>query len=192
MPQINLDNLRQSWQSIKIEVDEVKEKNRMLTERIFNNKAKSVRDYVKRRYRVLVVLGVVYSFLMPMLCLNQLQMDLIPTILMSLFFPLSVVINGSVLYMTQKIHPSTMTVKDMLIAFTNLKIHRSRCRVIGYVVVIPVMGMLLYYMKSIDETMGIAGCIGGVIGAIIGIRQDIKITREIRQMRAALAEELED
>ncbi|MDE6267060.1 MAG: hypothetical protein K2M07_06915 [Muribaculaceae bacterium] len=189
---MNLDTLRQSWQSMKIEVDGIKEQNRQLTQRIFNNQAKTVRDYVKRRYRMLVILGVAYSFIMPWLCVRELQMSVLPTVLMSLFFPFSVVINGSVLYMTSRIHPSKMTVKEMLIAFTNLKIHRSRCRIIGYTVAIPVLIALLIYMRFIDEAMFYAGCVGGVIGACIGIYQDVKMSREIRQMRRSLAEELEE
>lgn len=192
MAQMDLENLRQSWQSIRIEVDKVKEQNRDLTQKIFNNQVRSVRDYVKRRYRMLFIIGIAYTFIMPWLCVREFHMTLVPTILFSLFFPFSAVLNGSVLYKTSRIHPSTMTVRQMLIAFTNLKIHRSRCRIIGYLVAIPAMGVLLYYMRQIDEIMFYAGCLGGVIGAIIGIIMDIRVTREINGLRRSLAEELED
>ncbi len=192
MSQIDLDTLRQSWQNLKIEVDRVSEQNRRLTERIFNNQAKSVRDYVMRRYRMLCIIGAVYTPLMPILCDRQLHFGLIPLILISLFFPISVLINGSVLYKCSKIHPTEMTMKEMLIAFTDLKIHRSRCRIFGYILSLPLLVLLLYHMYWIDSSMFYAGCIGGVIGAILGIRMDLKVSREIREMRRSLAEELEE
>ncbi|MDE7407355.1 MAG: hypothetical protein K2M76_02945, partial [Muribaculaceae bacterium] len=164
MSQIDLDTLRQSWQNMKIEVDRVSEQNRRLTERIFSNQAKSVRDYVMRRYRMLCIIGIVYTPLMPLLFSHQLHLDLVSLILITLFFPISVVINGSVLYKCSKIHPAEMTVKEMLIAFTNLKIHRSRCRIFGYILVIPILVLLLYHMYWIDSSMFYAGCLGGVIG----------------------------
>lgn len=85
-----------------------------------------------------------------------------------------------------------MTMKEMLNAFTDLKIHRSRCRIFGYMLSLPLLFLLLYYMYQIEESMYYAGIVGGVIGAAIGIGMDLKVSREIREMRQSLAEELEE
>lgn len=192
MEQMNLENLRRSWQAMQIELEKVKDQNRRLTERIFNNQARSVRSSVIRKYRLLCIIGIIYTPLMPLICIYMLHMDLLPTILMSVFFPLSVVINGSVLFKTMKIHPTEMTLKEMMIAFTNLQIHRSRCRILAYAIAVPILAGLLYYLYETDCAMFIGGAVGGIVGVIVGVNQDLKVSRQIREMRQSLAEELEE
>ncbi|MDE7153666.1 MAG: hypothetical protein K2O00_04375 [Muribaculaceae bacterium] len=191
MAQIDLESLRHSWQNMRIEIDRLSEQNRQMTKRIVNNQAKSVKDSLLRKYRMLCIIGIIYIPIMPYLCERLLHTDLFVTIIMSLFFPCAVVINGLVYFRTRRIDPSAMSMKDMLIAFTNLKILRSRMRITSYILALPVLACLLYYMYGVDESMFIGGCAGGVIGAIIGVRLDLRMSREIRELRRTLAEELE-
>lgn len=190
MAPIDLESLRHSWQNMRIEIDRLSEQNRRLTKRIVNNQAKSVKDSLLRNYRILCIIGIIYTPVMPCICVQLLHTDTFVTVMMSLFFPLAVILNGMVYLKTRAIDPASLSMKEMLITFTNLKILRSRCRVAGYIIALPMLIGMLHYMYLIDNAMFYGGCAGGVIGAIIGIRLDIRMSREIRAMRRSLAEEL--
>ncbi|MEE0978379.1 MAG: hypothetical protein UH625_03125, partial [Muribaculaceae bacterium] len=110
----------------------------------------------------------------------------------SLFFPYTTVVNALVWYRTRQIDPATMNMKDTLVAFTNLKILRNRLRLMNYIVGLPMVATLFYYLYHLAPHAFWGGVIGGVIGGAFGLREDMIISREIRELRKTLAEELSD
>lgn len=51
---------------------------------------------------------------------------------------------------------------------------------------------LFYYLYHLAPHAFWGGVIGGVIGGAFGLREDMIISREIRELRKTLAEELSD
>lgn len=189
---MKIDDLRKSWQSMLIEIERVNELNRELTRKIFDDRVTNVRSKVMHKYAIFTIISIVFIPIMPIECMMIFNFDTIPLILVSLFFPYTTVVNALVWYRTRQIDPATMNMKDTLVAFTNLKILRSRLRLMNYIVGIPMVVTLFYYLYHLAPHAFWGGVIGGVIGGAFGFREDFIISREIRELRKTLAEELSD
>ena len=115
-------------------------------------------------------------------------------ILLSLF-------NMLVIYKIDKIDLSNMTVREAFEANAKVIVQRTRLKLTGIVLAVPVFVYLLYEMWLFDAAQvgdnGIkytflGGCLGGVVGVIAGLRLDRRVRGYLREVQQMLRDELEE
>ncbi len=107
--------------------------------------------------------------------------------------------NCYVIHEINKIDLSMMTVRQAFEANANVIMLRSRLKLAGIILAIPVFAFMLYELWLFDATVigadGIkytflGGCAGGVVGSICGLRMDRRIRGYLREVQQMLRDEL--
>ncbi|MGN1172703.1 MAG: hypothetical protein ACI4SO_02830 [Muribaculaceae bacterium] len=187
---MNLDELKQSWQSIDSELKRIEKLNDDLS-RICQNRNTSLRDELKNKYRALWLLCLLMTVVSVGLIWNEAIMPVMATVLI-FYFAILGVLNYIVYKKFKALNYNDMTVKEMLISVTNIHILRSRYKIVGYCMMTPVIIALLWRFYTVEMAMFYGGCVGGVVGLIAGIITDRKIERQIRELKENLEHELDN
>lgn len=187
---MDLDELKKSWQHIDSELKRIEKLSDDLSN-ICKSRNVSLRDKLVNRYFWLWMLCAVMTVVSVGLIWHEAILPVMATVLI-FYFSILGVLNFVIYKRFKSLDYNYMSVKDMLITVTNTHILRSRFKIVGYCLMIPVLAALLWRFYTIDINMFYGGCGGGVIGLIAGIITDRKIEREIRELKESLKHELDN
>lgn len=177
---------------MELRVEQLEQDNRRLLSRISSDRMMGLRRKLMIRYRGMITLCIfspIWIFLMDNFC----EISQWIKVCYVLFFVLMTLANVWVYMLIHRINHSIMTVKEALIAATNLDIARKRVKIFGYILAIPLLIAMFYAFYEIGRQEIIYGAwIGLVIGTISGLIYERKNRRLIKDLRQTLATELSE
>lgn len=189
---MDIDELKKQWQSMELRVAQLEQDNRRLLSRISSDRTMGLRQKLMNRYRAMVAVCV-FSPVWISLMDNLYDISLWIDVCYTLFFLVMAVANGYVYMFIRRINHSTMSVKDALIAATNLEIMRRRLNILGYVLAIPLLAIMFYAFYEIGKPEIIYGAWTGLaIGCVCGLIYERKNRNLIKDLRQTLAAELSE
>ncbi len=189
---MELDELKQSWHEMKRELDRVETLNKVLTERLSRSKALPFKCRIMNQYKIIVAVSLCMIVFTSILFIDNLIFSRELSGSLVIYFIVLKSLNLYFMSRLRRIDIYTMPVAEMVEQTIKLRILRSRLKIIGYILMIPMMCVLLWTFYKADYGMFVGGWMGGVVGLIIGLRIDRSIDRDIKNMKAALKEELSE
>lgn len=187
---MDIDELKKQWNAMELRIDRLEKENNRLMTNITNNRIVGLRGRLLARYRMMIILCVVspaWIFFMDSLC----DVSNFVKVCYVLFFVVMVITNGYVYHLIRKVDYIEMTIKDALVAATNVEIARRRMKIIGWILAVPLLAMLFSTFYEIGREELIYGAwIGLIVGFISGAIYEVNTRRLIRQMRQTLSDEL--
>lgn len=189
---MDIDELKKQWQSMELRVEQLEKDNRRLMTRISRDRFAGLRGKLMARYRLMIIVCVISPVWM-LLLEDVYGVGRVLNVCYASFFVITALANAYIYYLFHKIDYSIMTVKEALTATTHLEITRCRLRMLGWLMVVPLLVMMFqaFYETGQDEVI-YGAWFGLIIGAIVGTIFDRKTRRLIRQMRQTLTEELDE
>lgn len=189
---MDIDELKRQWQSMELRVEQLEGDNRRLQSRIIGDRFTGLRGKLLTRYRVMIAVCVI-SPVWLLLIDDIFEVGTLINICYASFFIITAVCNWRVYSLLRKIDYTSMTVKEVLTATTNMEIMRHRMKRLSWVLAIPLLVMLFYTFYATGNNGLIYGAwVGLALGGIVGTIIDRKTRRIIRSMRQTLANELAD
>ena len=180
---MNIDELKQNWNSIGIPPEAPMPEVRELENKVASCRISTLRD---RIYRLHLRLGIVG-------CLAILT--LIPfakdnpwmVVYGSLFFILMSVLHFSLAFWVHKLDYSRMTVKEALESVYKLEMRRNQNRIIGITLAVPLICYMFYTFAYGYDIAFLGGCVAGaVIGACIALTINRRAVMMLREMKREL------
>lgn len=151
---------------------------RALTERIATPAYRLER--IAFRPILFIIIGVAISLLFR-------RSDPVIMAAMDLFFIVMAVIHLRIYRMVRQLQPSAMTVSEMLATLCRIEIARSRARITGMALALPLVAWMMYvFAAEYGEYALYGSCVGLVAGLTAGICIWRKGARLIRQMKKQL------
>ena len=189
---MDIDELKKQWQSMELRVEQLEKDNRRLMTRISRDRFAGLRGKLMARYRLMIIVCVISPVWM-LLLEDVYGVGRVLNVCYASFFVITALANAYIYYLFHKIDYSIMTVKEALTATTHLEITRYRLRMLGWLMVVPLLVMMFqaFYETGQDEVIN-GAWFGLILGAIVGTIFDLKTRRLIRQMRHTLTEELDE
>lgn len=184
---MDIDELKKSWQSLDSKLDGMKTQ----IDELRHGKTLGHRDSIMRKYKVLFMVCLMMIFVSINLC-SKPEVGNVMGILLAIYFAIHAVLGFIIHSRFSKIDYSRMNIKELLIEVTNAHILRSRFKIAGYCMMVPVLVALLGKLYVENVHMFYGGVIGGIIGLIVGLAIDRKIERQIREMKENLRLELQE
>lgn len=191
---MNIDDLKAKWNNAKVNVPvgpKIADIKRM------QSAQQSAVSIIRRVVIVALVMAVViWGFgksVLPMSTGLKIAYSALLTVLS--------ILNFMIIHNINKIDLSMMTVREAFEANAKVIVQRTRLKLIGIVLAIPVFALLLYEMWLFDaQHVGLdgikytflGGCAGGVVGAICGIRMDRRVRGYLREVQQMLRDELDE
>ncbi len=179
---MNIDNLRKQWHSIDVPESDIREIERMA---LAGRSVVPMRDRLMRigRYQLaLCVVGV--------LCMLPAVTDhTLMVVLVDLFFIAMGIVHMMQLRTLRRLDPSRVTVTEALGLVWRYETVRSRKRLIGITVVVPIVVYIVLTLSSSYGAVIIPSCI---VGALCGCLVAILINRRTTRLLHALKRELGD
>jgi|GEM_PF-1624620 hypothetical protein len=175
----DIDNIRAAWQGLDIP---------SVPDCPVDSKSvygmKSHKDSVMRQYRIFAVIAGIWAVLtMPFMCLNPvIELPLWAGAYMSAYFVVMCLLSLKVYYAVKDINIGMLSVRECLETVFRVKKLRFQGRVVGAILVIPLLAYLLSYFYHIDRIMFVGAVSGAVFGLIAGILADMRIRRHLREM----------
>ena len=190
---MNLDELKQEWNRMSNQAEELRQENMRLKYSLTNNRYTSSRQRLFNRLRRQMIVCAIWPVLL--ISVKDIFDVLGPTLYLIyiLFFIISALLQLRLMHRLKEIDLSQMSVKE---AFTEaLAFHKlyQRQKVVGYILGIPVLIMLFYAIYNTgSEAILIGGIAGLIVGSIIGYIIDSENRRLIRRMTQELRRSLDD
>ena len=190
---MNLDELKQEWNRMSNQAEELRQENMRLKYSLTNNRYTSSRQRLFNRLRQQMIVCAIWPVLL--ISAKNIFDVLGPTLYLIyiLFFIISALLQLRLMHRLKEIDLSQLSVKE---AFTEaLAFHKlyQRQKVVGYILGIPVLIMLFYAIYNTgSEAILIGGIAGLIVGSIIGYIIDSENRRLIRRMTQELRRSLDD
>ncbi len=189
---MDIDEMKRQWQLMELRVEQLEENNRRLQSRIVGDRFTSLRGKLLIRYRVMIVVCVI-SPVWLLLIDDIFEVGALVNICYASFFAITAVCNWRVFSLLRKLDYTSMTVKEVLMAATNMEIVRHRMKRLSWVLAIPLLVMLFCSFYATGNNGLIYGAwVGLALGGIVGTIIDRKTRRLISSMRQTLANELDE
>ncbi len=179
---MDLDKLKQDWNSISLKIDRLEEENLEIRRRLCCTNVQTSQQSLARKYTHFSWLGMslpVLAFLM----WHVLETPLWLCIIYSVFGIIqAIAFQCFASYIRHSDYMSMPVAESLRHA---LIIRKTQFRfllgsiILGLAVIIP---LFRYFFQAGDSSAFIGACIGGVIGGIIGIRKDIEMFRLSKKM----------
>lgn len=183
---LDLDELRNSWQTLSLRVDNLEATNRRLAKELCSERATSVQQRLARSYRFMSVWGFV---LLPLAFPLYYVIDM-PAWLCVLYAVFGILMGLIYLCFASYISRSNYVSLPMVDAVRHaLRVRMMQRRILvgglvmGLVVIVPFFWIL--FGKE-DPVPFYGACVGGAVGLAIGIQKELKFFRLSRQMLAEL------
>lgn len=187
----HLDSIKTQWQSLnapfsgrgKVYASEILKRRNL--GRVGSNPVR-----IAGVYRRLTVVSGVWIVLSLLMARSLFPMWL--SCLMASYFAVMGAMCYSVRESALEIDFSSMSVVRALEAVYGLQRKLLRQRVVGLMIMFPVLMILFYYFSGVSVEMVWGGVAGAVIGLCIGLSLDRRVRRQIKEMKQALEDAMGD
>ncbi|MCM1450404.1 MAG: hypothetical protein NC082_08680 [Clostridiales bacterium] len=184
---MDIEELKSAWKSQNHRLEKLESQNRLLEQKICDNRLDDGRKRLRRTYIRLALVGVVMiPVVLAMFPKFNISMWL--TILYATVMLIMTVANLYVLGMLNKLDFTSLTLCEAMKGIVRLEQTRQRLRIGCIILSLSVVAVFLYEMYFFDMSCFIGGVTGGVVGCIIGLRKEHQIKKVIRSMKADLAD----
>ena len=187
---MDLEDLKQTWQSQNERIDKLEEQNQHLRERLRRNSMSGHREKLLNTYMIFIVVTVV-MIPFSLLVLPDIGIDPLITYMLAAYFVIMGVANAWVWSLIRRIDPANQTLCENLQRVVNVQTTRRAIKICSIPLVLVTVGVFLYHLRTIEGCIE-GGIIGGIVGGIVGYRQDCKIRKMLREMRADLEDALSE
>lgn len=186
---MDLDNLKSQWQSLNEGCSTAMESltlSKILSERNLLSAPQRIHKTYKRLFVVSLVwvplsIGLSHRHIFPMWL----------GIVLAAYFALAAIINYYVMDHMSRIDLGHMTVIDALKSVCKVQRVRRILKVVMMSCCIPILIVMFMYFAHCSEAMFLGGVCGGMLGLVIGFITDIRIRRQLNDMKQALQEATE-
>lgn len=170
-------------------VDALEERTRNLAEELKLTKSQTLQQRLAKRYFIQSLFGLILPLMAPMLVMMELPVWL------AVFYGLSgIVLGGINLWFARFISRSGYTSMPIVDAMAHAaRVIRLQIKIkhLGYILALLICTPLLYEIWNLgDPELFIAGCVGGVIGGIVGFYKHRANNRIARQLIATLENDI--
>lgn len=181
---MNIDELKQNWNSISLPPDAPMPEVRELENRVVSRNVSTLRDRIYRIHLRLGFLACLGNFTMIPFAKENPWM----VAYAFLFFILMAVLHFSLALWVHKLDYSRMTVKEALESVYKLENRRNQNRIIGITMAIPLVICMIYTFAYGYDPAFLWGCVAGAcIGAAIGLVINHKTVAMLREMKQELS-----
>lgn len=189
---MDIDKLKKQWQSMELRIEQIEKDNKRLLARISNDRVKGVRKKLLTRYLALVALCVI-SPAWILLFNEHYRVDVDVLIIYTFFFLVMGLVNWYIYKLIDGIDCSVMTTKEALTAVTKVEETRSKGKLLGWILAVPLVIILFRVFSEMGRPEVIYGAYFGlIVGGICGYIFDRKTRRLIRELRQTLDKELDE
>ncbi len=174
-----LDELKKRWKGLESAADATG-LGRESAMRAAAGSARSRRDYLLRVYRLFCILGAVWVVLTPIV-FGRAGLPVWVSCLTSAYFCLTSVVCFSVWRKIRALDFGRMTTVELLRQVRGIIATRRRKQFLLCVCMLPILAVMFYYFR-VSTPMLVGAISGAVIGGVIGIANDRKIRRNLRDL----------
>ena len=189
---MDFDELKKSWQEQSVRIERLEKQNRYLTQQVRFSSLATKRSKLLRDYRILVIVAIL---MLPFIVMSFPIIGVTSRTEVFFMFGMAalVVINAYILFYIKSIDITRLSVRDALTKVFALERKRLILRYVSIAIAVCIISMMLYDLYFIGEIAAITGaCVGGVVGAILGLRKEMEIRAIIKDMREDLEDALRD
>jgi len=187
---MNLDELRNTWQTLNLRVDRLEAENRRLAERLGAERAAGTQQRLARRYRRMAAIGLILPLLSVAIyyCGIPLWFDILYAL-----FGLAMCAMHLLLarFIVRSNYLSLPTVEAVAHA-VRIRMWQQRMFICGEVAALILVVMLFSELADIGSGAVVSGIIGGAVGGIIGYFKQRSLFHMSRRLLAELRRDAED
>ncbi len=162
----NLERLKQKWQKLAVDDEQLREANRRLSEKLQQERVTGLQDRLARRVGRDRWMGLFLPFIAP--GLNHLiNLPVALCIAYAAFGLIMFVLNSLLYNYIKEERLTTMPVVNALERATRIRYNQQRVRAVGFLIGIPlILAMMFYIMEGED---GLYMLYGAIVGLVVGL-----------------------
>lgn len=185
----NLEELKNKWQSLKVNNDRLEAANRRLSSELMNHRVTSLQDRLKKRIGRFRWVGAVLPLFAPFLYFMH-GFPVWLTVAYAAFGLMMFVLNTLLYSYIDECQLASMAVIDAVRRATMIKIYQRRIRVVGLLIGIPLLIAIFIMLLGGDDTYVIVGaCVGAAFGGAIGLAKAVENATLARRILSSLRDD---
>lgn len=184
---MNLDELKNTWQTLNLRVGHLEEENRRLAQRLSAERAAGTQQQLARRYRRLSVVGLLLPLLSVALyfCGMPLWFD----ILYAIFGLAMCALNLRLANFIGRSNYLSLPTVEAVAHAVRIRLWQQRLLIGGESAGLVVVIILFFQLADFGTGAIISGTIGGIVGGIVGYFKQRSLFRMSRRLLAQLRQD---
>ncbi len=187
---MDIESLKKSWHEMRSELDRIDELDSRLVNELGGNKVVAIKSRIIRRFVLMAIISFISVLIVPEV-ISGLGFGSSIQLIYLAYFAIIGVMNVVLIYMVKRIDLSILTMCEALRRVVALQILRYRFKQVAYVMMLPLVLFMFYFLYNDSVFLFVGGVAGAMIGVVSGYRLDRIMSSEIRRLKEILSNELD-